>query len=477
MARQAVVVSHDREYVDRIRPHTVGTELAQVSSADAVTETGGETDVAVVDLTTVEIDVPAVVDGLAERGVEVVLLVSADETAPETVVDGLAAGATAYVERGPPTGGPDSVAASIEATHERGATSFAEPFQAELVARRLADTRLSAVVDCVPTPAFLKDADDRYVACNDEFVSFVGHDREEIIGNRTADFRPDLAEVCDTTDAQLLADGGSERLELTVELADGERDVVVERRGYSQNGTSGIAGAIQDVTVQQRREAELREQTRNLEILNQVTRHDIRNDMQVILGMADVLNGYVDDEGRQYLDRLVESSQHVVDLTRQARDLTETMLSGHEEVTTVALRPVLEAQVDEVGSAYDRAVVTVAETIPDVQVIADDLLSSVFRNIIANGIQHNDAEVPRVTVSASVTEDVATVRIADNGPGVPDERKQEIFGRGEKGLESSGTGLGLYLVDNLIEKYGGDVRVDDGEDGAAFVVELPLAET
>ena len=68
------------------------------------------------------------------------------------------------------------------------------------------------------------------------------------------------------------------------------------------------------------------------------------------------------------------------------------------------------------------------------------------------------------------------VHIADNGPGIPDERKDEIFGRGEKGLESSGTGLGLYLVDTLVQRYGGDVTVSDGTEGAEFVVTLQRAE-
>jgi len=53
------------------------------------------------------------------------------------------------------------------------------------------------------------------------------------------------------------------------------------------------------------------------------------------------------------------------------------------------------------------------------------------------------------------------VAIADNGPGIPDSQKNEIFGRGEMGLESSGSGIGLYLVDTLVEMYNGSVTVED----------------
>jgi signal transduction histidine kinase len=79
-----------------------------------------------------------------------------------------------------------------------------------------------------------------------------------------------------------------------------------------------------------------------------------------------------------------------------------------------------------------------------------------------------------VTVSTLERNDVVVVQIADNGPGVPDEQKNAIFGRGEKGLESEGTGIGLYLVETLVEDYGGDVWVDDADSGGAvFSVELP----
>ncbi|XGI84646.1 sensor histidine kinase [Halorutilales archaeon Cl-col2-1] len=78
-------------------------------------------------------------------------------------------------------------------------------------------------------------------------------------------------------------------------------------------------------------------------------------------------------------------------------------------------------------------------------------------------------------ITAEEVEGHVVISIADNGPGVPDNEKDEIFGRGEKGLESEGTGVGLYLVDTLVENYGGEVWVDDSEmGGAAFKVKLPV---
>jgi len=81
-----------------------------------------------------------------------------------------------------------------------------------------------------------------------------------------------------------------------------------------------------------------------------------------------------------------------------------------------------------------------------------------------------------VTVTVERTESSLEIRIADNGPGVPDSQKEEIFGKGNNGLESEGTGVGLYLVDSLMDSYDGSVWVEDNDpDGAVFVVQFEVA--
>ena len=100
-----------------------------------------------------------------------------------------------------------------------------------------------------------------------------------------------------------------------------------------------------------------------------------------------------------------------------------------------------------------------------------------FRNILNNAIQHNDVDTPRVDIAVEETADTVEVRIADNGPGIPDDQKAEVFGKGEHGMDSPGTGLGLYLVHTFVDQFGGDVWVTDRDGGGAvFHVELPRAD-
>jgi signal transduction histidine kinase len=225
-------------------------------------------------------------------------------------------------------------------------------------------------------------------------------------------------------------------------------------------------------------EEHLKRQRDDLQLLNQVMRHDIRNDLQLVGAYAELLDDHVDEEGEEYLEIIKRNTDSAVSLTTTVRDLAEVLLREETEPSHISLSRVLSQQVEEVRSAYSEAVFTVEGSFPDREVVADEMLSSVFRNILRNAIQHNDETPPKVTVSASVDEaaDVAEVRIADNGPGVPEPQRDEIFGKGEKGLDSPGAGIGLYLVRSLVEIYGGDVWVEDNEPkGAVFVVRLPLA--
>ena len=109
--------------------------------------------------------------------------------------------------------------------------------------------------------------------------------------------------------------------------------------------------------------------------------------------------------------------------------------------------------------------------------LADDMLESVFRNLLHNAIVHNDKELPEVTVSVILEEETVRVRVADNGPGIPERDKERIFDEGKTGLDSQGTRLGLYLVETLVERYGGDIElVDNDPEGSVFIVELLRAD-
>jgi signal transduction histidine kinase len=248
--------------------------------------------------------------------------------------------------------------------------------------------------------------------------------------------------------------------------------------GAHDRETPLFQGVFRDISERLAYERRLEEQRNGLEVLNQILRHDIRNDLQLVSAYADILTDHVDEDGAEYVATIQESAANAVELTQTARNVADVLLSSENDRRPVNLRTALETKLDEIRSEHPEAVITVEGAVPSATIVADEMLDSVFRNLLTNAIQHNDAEITKVRVGVAEDDDAVTIRIADNGPGIPGSQTESIFGKGEKGLESEGTGIGLHLVESLVDRYGGDVWIDeDYSQGAAFVVELPVADS
>jgi PAS domain S-box-containing protein len=249
---------------------------------------------------------------------------------------------------------------------------------------------------------------------------------------------------------------------------------VVERADGEPQRAVGIHISINE---RKRYEQRLKQQRDSLETLNQMVRHDIRNDLQIVLAYLDTLDMHVEGEPQEYLDAAFESAQSAVGLTQTARELAEAMLQAEADRYPVRLASTLRTQVEDISSAETGAEISLGDCSADTTVLANDMLDSVFRNLLQNAIEHNDKEVPEVLVSVTDREESVVVQVADNGPGVPDNQKEDIFVKGEKGLDSEGSGIGLYLVETLVGQYDGSVWVEDNDpEGAIFNVELPRAD-
>ena len=346
--------------------------------------------------------------------------------------------------------------------------------------RELAAERdfLDSVIESLPYPFYVIDVDDYTIEYANSRATVT---EGETYYERT--YEPD--EPCDEGEIAFPLSDVAERGEpVTLEHIrrddDGTERIFQVHASpiFDEDGTVvQMAESNIDITDRVESQRRLEQQRDNLELLNKIVRHDIRNDLQVVSTYAETLENYVEADGETYLSKILDASRDAVEITETARDVTEIMIQSDTEPSPVGLRRVLEGEIEDVRANYDQALVTVDGSIPGVTVLADDMLESVFRNLLSNGIQHNDKEVPEVIVRATRADDAVTIEIADNGPGIPDDRKEDIFEEGEYGLDSSGTGLGLYLVDTLVDRYGGEIYVEDNDpDGSVFVLTLPVAE-
>lgn len=232
---------------------------------------------------------------------------------------------------------------------------------------------------------------------------------------------------------------------------------------------------IQYAIERARRQRELRRRNRELAILNRIVRHDIRNDVSIFIGWGDELEGYIEPGGDKYLSRMLDAADNITQLTDIVGDFLR-ILEGEQdaELRSYDLVRVLRAEIEKARSVHEDAEFIVEDELPDeVTIEANEMVSSVFSNLLNNAVTHNDTETPTVLISLELAAETVQVAVADNGLGIPDERKDDVFGRGEMGLESPGSGIGLYLVDTLVDMFGGEVWIDDNEpEGSVFTVEL-----
>jgi len=189
--------------------------------------------------------------------------------------------------------------------------------------------------------------------------------------------------------------------------------------------------------------------------------HDIKNADNVALLYSDLLVDMLEGEAAGYAQRLrgsIEKSTGIIKSVSTIRRIRQ----GSAQLAPVALDAVVREEVGRFPNAdiaYEGCTAVVE---------ADDLLPEVFSNLIGNAAKFGG---PETLIGIRVEEydgedDAVLVTVEDTGPGVPDELKESIFHRFERGRQpGGGEGLGLYIVRMLVTRYGGRIWVEDRVEG------------
>ncbi|WP_372478904.1 ATP-binding protein [Halomicrobium sp. HM KBTZ05] len=240
-------------------------------------------------------------------------------------------------------------------------------------------------------------------------------------------------------------------------------------------GVGALAGyGIGELLVDVRRSAAQAEQARDgMAFANSLLRHDVRNALQVILGQVDVLTATDDERATEAANRIESQVEALYDLTANAEAVTG-VLTGEATLEPRNVVEDIETSVATVTESFPDA--TVETALHDELVVrGTDALRPVFANILDNAIEHTGPE-PTVRVTTETADGVARVRFADDGRGIPEAQRSQIFERGVT-TDGGSNGLGLHIVSTLVERSDGSIYVEDSDlGGAAFVVELPIAE-
>ncbi len=214
----------------------------------------------------------------------------------------------------------------------------------------------------------------------------------------------------------------------------------------------------------------LRTQRDTLQMLNRILRHDVRNDLQIIRAAADQL---ADGTYLEYIQTSVDSA---INTTETARAAARATLERNVSLEPMALHDPIVSEAEAAANAFADATVTV-DVPQDVMIRADEMLSSLFQNLLMNALEHNDAETPRVVVTTTLDAESITVRITDNGPGMPTTVRDTIVAGTPDPMMDDDIGLGLYLVRALVDRYDGTIAIREADPrGTIVALTFPRAD-
>lgn len=199
-------------------------------------------------------------------------------------------------------------------------------------------------------------------------------------------------------------------------------------------------------------------------ILSRVLRHNIRNDVNVIQGNANRLDG---DE--EIVKTICSRTENILRLSEKARDI-ERIVETPEERQPIDIETTVDTAVEAVTETYPAAAI---ETSIDTSgpVLAHDTLTIAVENLVENACEHTDADRPEVTIRSEAVGDSVRLEIIDNGPGI-DREEVEVLQSGEETALWHGSGLGLWLVKLVVEAADGTVEFCTDPTGTTATVVL-----
>lgn len=383
-----------------------------------------------------------------------------------------------------PSDGSESLAgAAIEA----GATAYvAADDDPQTLHRRIDDAvrsgpgeaeehqRYRHLIEMSPAAINVFDSTGESIWCNRATLELLGLDgRHELIGESIFEvIHPDNHDLARQEIEQVIE--GKESVgptEMKLRQSNGEVRYIRVSTATGRFLGEDVGQAIAvDMTTHRERE-------RQFQILDRWLRHNIRNEVSIVQGIADNIQTGLTDDVDESAGRIKAHASRLAKQADQERELIQLLRTADMESTDWDVGELVERQVERVRDRYPDATVT-TDYPKDIGARAHPELGRAVLELIDNGVVHNDANAPAVRVEVRRGENRATIRVIDNGPGIPDiERESLLLDEDVDDLHHNG-GLGLVLVYWIVRKSNGTLTFDDNDpSGSVVTISLPTPQS
>lgn len=229
-----------------------------------------------------------------------------------------------------------------------------------------------------------------------------------------------------------------------------------------------IVGFSKDITDRQRRE-------RQLAVMDNFLRHNLRNDLAVILGNAECIASKVEDPFHRRAEIIHRQGQELLDTTAKQREIIE-LLSDRPVPESSDLVAIVSRAVETIQDRYPDA--TIERTVPESAVACTvSEIQDAVSELLENAIQHEPDGLPELSVTIRRNRETIDVEIQDNCPPIPEIEFRVLTGDWEMDDVYHTSGLGLWLVYWTVDLSDGHITFDRPETGNRITISLPRVQS
>ncbi|MFZ6009353.1 MAG: PAS domain-containing sensor histidine kinase [Bacteroidota bacterium] len=240
----------------------------------------------------------------------------------------------------------------------------------------------------------------------------------------------------------------------------------------------GLVLKLHDITDKKQKEQELIRSNQQLDQVIYKTTHDLKAPLMSALGLVNLAQRAPADEQGQYVEMIKKSLLNLNSLIEEMNNFFRNeKLALHRD--KINIEEVLKSELGSLTNLYQESKINIQLEIGRaVDFYSDSIrVKTILTNILSNAIKYSDPKkgAPFIQIEVNVNEEFCEIRIEDNGIGIEPEYQAKIFDLFFRATSHShGTGLGLFIVKDTIERLKGSIEVTSTPgQGTAFLIKIP----
>lgn len=360
-------------------------------------------------------------------------------------------------------------------------------------ALKASEEKFRRLLELAPDAFFLGDKKGNFITVNNKTIELTGFSKEELITMNMSDLFPESSKNDKPLRYDLLNLGDTIITEREIIRKTGERIHIEMNSRSMPDGTYQCF--MRDISERKRAEETLLKSELQLKELNatkdkffSIIAHDLKSPFNSILGFSNILEEQVKESNFDDLEKIAgliqKASKHAMDLLLNLMEWSRSQTGNIKyKPETTEFVPLITETIDLLkNAAHQKSIIISTEVQPNIFVFVDkDMIGTVLRNLITNAIKftHPNGEI---VVSAEQKQNELMVAVSDNGIGIKKVNVEKLFRIDESystmGTQNeTGTGLGLLLCKEFVEKHGGKIGVEsEVGKGSKFYFTIPKSQ-